>query len=155
MSIHPFICSRFPDVDSRRTVLRLKKKKKAKMSGKEDETLSNDNASPSAEDSPEAAVDSEATTPVTTPRKKSGVPSGLMGSPVASPARSSAVTIVGGGKRQRMGSGSGHSASAAASGPFGALGAVPPSPPKFASLEEIVSASTGVKNMVRAVGRKC
>ena len=92
------------------------------MSANEDETLSNDNASPTAQD----LVDSEATTPVTTPRKKSGVPSGVM----ASPARSSAVTIVGGGKRQRIGSGSGNSASAAAVGvPFGALGAVPPSPP--------------------------
>jgi len=97
-------------------------------------------------DSAQTPVDSETTTPVTTPRKQSGVPPGVM----ASPARSSAVTIVGGGKRQRMASGNGASSAAAATGSFGALGAVPPSPPKFASLEEIVSAATGVKNMALA-----
>ena len=102
---------------------------------------------------PSTPADSQTTTPVSTPRKQ---PSGVApssGAMLASPARSSAVTIIGGGKRQRLGSGNGASAGAGASGgSFGALGAVPPSPPKFASLEEIVNAATGVKNMVRLGG---
>ena len=90
-------------------------------------------------------TESEATTPLSSPRKNP-IPSGAM----ASPAQSSAVTITGGGKRQRIESG--NRSQTFAPGPFGALGAVPPSPPKFASLEEIVSAATGVKNMVRFKG---
>jgi len=88
-------------------------------------------------------TESEATTPISSPRKDP-IPPGAM----ASPARSSAVTITGGGKRARIESG--NRSHTFASGSFGPLGAVPPSPPKFASLEEIVSAAAGVKNMALA-----
>ena len=100
---------------------------------------------------PSTPADSPTTTPVSTPRKQTSGVAPSSGAMLASPARSSAVTIIGGGKRQRLGSGNGASAGASG-GSFGALGAVPPSPPKFASLEEIVNAATGVKNMVRLGG---
>lgn len=102
----------------------------------EDDRDMNDNGSVKGDD--DSAVSSVASSAATTPRKERGAAAPDLS---ASPARSSAVTIVGGGKRRRLLSASGLSA-------FG--GEVPPSPPKFASLDEIMKAAAGVKNMALA-----